>query len=157
MKKLLTFIFAVLISACSTDDNTRVMYEDPIIGIWQPGRTVTVFNDGSESSKAFSPCELNNRITFEADGRFFMTNFPEGDDPNCEEMVGNLFQSGTWTHFAPTVYVIELMCAIPGCDEIEEEVPDEVTFPNDNTMRVKEIDEENADISHFYYFYNRVE
>ena len=158
MKKVLTLLFAVLVCACTDSEADRGILVDPIIGVWQPDRIVTVLNNGNEDSKIFTACEMNNRYTFHADGRFNMTDYPEGDDANCEELVGNLYLSGTWTRWNETVYVIELVCAIPNCDEIEEEVPDEVTFPNEMTMRIKEIDEDPDDeIDYFYYYYKRIQ
>ncbi|NNK73021.1 MAG: hypothetical protein HKO94_07500, partial [Flavobacteriaceae bacterium] len=143
--------------SCSSNDNNTTPVQDPVIGIWKPNRTVTVLNDGTENSKMATPCELNNRLTFGADGSFFMTNFPEGPDPDCEELVGNLYQSGSWERMSSTVYVIELVCMMPDCPN-EYEVPDEVTFPDGNTMRIKEIDEDaNDEIAYFYYYFDRVE
>ena len=156
MKKVLVLILAVLVCTCSTnDDDSQVINIDPIIGIWQPDYEVTVFTNGNQDSKMSSPCELNNRITFGNDGNFFMTNYPESIDPNCEELVGNLYQSGTWTQLSETNYLIILKCMIPDCDSIEER-PDEISFPNSNTMRIKEFDDD-ENISYMYYYYNRIQ
>ena len=156
MKKVLVFIFAMLVCTCSTnDDDSQEISIDSIIGIWQPDYEVTVFTNGNQDSKMSSPCELNNRITFGSDGNFFMTNYPESIDPNCEELVGNLYQSGTWTQLSETRYLIILNCMLPDCDPIEER-PDEITFPKSNTMRVKQTDDD-PDISYYLYYYNRIE
>lgn len=156
MKKVLVFIFAMLVCTCSTnDDDSQENNIDLIIGIWQPDYEVTVYTNGNQDNYMSSACELNNRITFGSDGNFFMTNYPEGDDPNCEELVGNLYQSGTWTQLSASRYLIILNCMLPDCESIEER-PDEITFPNNNTMRIKQSDDD-SEISYYLYYFNRVQ
>ena len=156
MKKVLVFIIAMLVCACSTnDDDSQDNSQDLIIGIWKPDYEVIVYSNGNQENKTYSVCELKNRITFGEAGNFYMTNYPEGDDPNCEELVGNLYQSGNWTKISTSVYEIELTCMVPGCESIIER-PDEITFPSKNSMKVKQSDDD-PDISYYLYHYTRVE
>jgi len=158
MKKIVFVFVAILFAACSSDDPVQQI--DPIVGIWQPESIEIVYTDGSNANEAISPCERNNRFTFGIDGTFFRTSYPEGDDPNCEELVGDPYQSGTWEQISETRYLIRLVCSIPNCDDIEEEYPEEVVFPDNNTMRVKivEVDDRAPNpIDYLYLFYNRIE
>jgi len=158
MKKALIVVFALLMSACSTNDDSNVVNQDPIIGVWQPVREVAVFDDGHEVSEAVSICERKNRVTFQANGHFFMTDYPESDDPNCMEQVGNLYLSGQWMQMSKHHYHFEMMCAMHGCDDSITEIPDAITFPTPNLMHIRENDDDPTDdIDHFYLEFERVE
>lgn len=158
MKKLLIYVFALLICACSNSDDPNEVTQDPIIGIWKPVREVVVFNDGHEESEAFTVCELKNRITFQGDGRFFMTDYPDSNDPNCEELVGNLYLSGEWVQLSKNQYRIELICYIPNCDQTIVETPDLISFPMNNIMRVHENDDDPGNgINYYFDEFERIE
>jgi len=147
MKKILLLALALIMGACSTSDSPN---QDLIIGIWKPIRDVEVFNNGNEEIDLPSVCELKNRFTFRKDKTLFFTNFPKSDDPNCEELVGSLYQSGVWEKLSEFKYRLVLTCMIPDCESITE-TPDEVTFPNSSLMIVKYNDDNPEDDLDYYY------
>ena len=154
MKKLLLLALALIIGACSTSDSPD---QDQIIGVWKPIRDVEVYKNGTEEIDLPSVCELKNRFTFKEDGTFTITDFPESDDPNCEENVGNLYLSGEWMKISESKYRFEFTCMMPDCEKITE-IPDEITFPNSNIMivRFNESDPE-EDVDYYYTELSRVQ
>jgi len=133
MKKTILLILALIMSACSTSDSPNL---DQIIGVWKPIRDVEVYKSGTEEIDLPSVCELKNRFTFNEDGTFYQTDFPESDDSNCEENVGNLYLSGQWMKMSVFKYKFEYTCMMPDCENITE-TPDKITFPNSNMMIVR--------------------
>lgn len=93
---------------------------------------------------------MNNRFTFRADNTLFFTNFPQSDDPNCEELVGSLYQSGVWEKLSEFKYKFVLTCMIPDCESFTQ-TPDEVRFSNPNLMIIKYIDDDPDDEVNYYY------
>jgi len=150
MKKTILLILGIIISACSSSDDNNQIQQDQIIGVWKTFREVEVLTNGQEEQYLPSVCELKNRYTFNEDGTLFLTNFPESDDPNCEELVGNLYQSGTWEKLSEFKYKFVFTCMIPDCESITE-TPDEITFPNSNLMKVKYNDDDPEDDVDYYY------
>lgn len=158
MKKALILVLALLISSCATNNDPVEDTQDPVIGVWKPVREAAVFMDGTEISEAVSPCEQNNRITFMANGQFSQTDYQEGPDPNCMQPVGNLFLSGTWMQLSENQYHVELICSMPGCDDVIVESPIEITFPTADLMHVREDDDDPMDdIDYFYIELERLE
>ena len=157
MKNTILLILGLIICSCSSSDDPDPNLKDQIIGVWKTTREVEVYTNGQEEIYTPSVCELKNRLTIKEDQTLFITNFPQSDDPNCEESIGGLYQSGTWTKLSEFKYKFVLNCMIPDCDPITE-TPDEITFPNSNTMKVR-INETDSDDDLVYYYteYYRVE
>jgi len=158
MKKVLYIVLALMISACSSSDDPAP-FVDPVIGVWKPVIQGAIFNDGSELTEAVSVCEQKNRITFMADGAFSQTDYQESNDPDCVQPVGNPFLTGTWTRLSESKYRVELICSIPNCNDVEVEIPESITFPNPNVMRVTDIDEDDLtdDIDFYFLEFERVQ
>lgn len=157
MKNTLLLILGLIICACSSSDDNDEIKQDQIIGVWKTSKEVEVYSNGQEDVYLPSVCELKNRYTFRENGTLYFTNFPESDDPNCEEMVGGLYQSGTWEKIAEYKYRIVLTCMIPNCESITE-ILDKVTFPNSNTMKIRYDDSDlDDDIAYYYTELVRVE
>ena len=154
MKNTILLILGLLIGACSSSDDDNL---DQIIGVWKITKDVEVYTNGQEEVYIPSVCELKNRLTIKEDQTLFITNFPQSDDPNCEESIGGLYQSGTWTKLSEFKYKFVLNCMIPDCEPMTE-TPDEITFPNSNTMKVRINDTDSSDDLVYYYTeYYRVE
>jgi hypothetical protein len=157
MKKLIYLVLALLIGSCSSSDDSQDV-QDPVIGIWKPVLQGAIFNDGNEIDEPVSVCEQKNRITFTAAGSFTQTDYQESNNPDCMQPVGNPYLSGTWTRLSEGKYRIELICSIPNCDEVQVEIPESITFPNNNVMRVSDLDDDPGDDIEFYYLqFERVE
>ena len=154
MKKLFLFLAVVILMfpfGCSNDDDNTPK-QDLIIGIWKPVKDVEVYTNGSQDIYTPSACELKNRYTFKADGSFFTTDFPESDDGNCEELIGNLYLSGEWVKLSESKYKFTYTCYIPNCDETIVETPDNVTFSNGNkTMIVRFNEDDPEELVDYYY------
>lgn len=155
MKKLFLFLAVVILMfsfGCSNDDDNTPK-QDLIIGVWKTVKDVEIYKNGNEEVYFPSACEAKNRYTFRTDGTFITTDFPESDDANCEELVGNLYLSGTWVKVATSIYQFTYKCYIPACvDETITEAPDNVTFSNDNkTMIVRFNEDDPEDLVDYYY------
>lgn len=154
MKNAILLILGIFMITCSSSDDNNL---DPIIGVWKMTKEVEVYSNGQEEVYVPSICELKNRYTFRENKTLYFTNFPESNDPNCEEQIGGLYQSGTWEKLATNTYKFVLTCMIPNCDPIIE-TPDEITFPNSNTLKVRINDTDSGDDLVYYYTeYSRVE
>ena len=157
MKRLIFLVLVLLISACSNSDDPQDI-QDPVIGIWKPVLQGGIFFNGNEIDEPVSVCEQKNRITFTEFGSFNQTDYQESNDPLCTEPIGNLFLSGTWTRLSEGKYRIELICSAANCDEVQVEMPESITFPNNNVMRVIDLDDEPGNDIEFYYLeFERVE
>ena len=150
MKNTILLILGLIISACSSSNDDNQTNQDQIIGIWKTSREVEVYNNGQEEVYLPSVCELKNRYTFRIDKTLFFTNYPESDDPNCVELIGNLYQSGVWEKLSEFKYRFVLTCMIPDCESITE-TPDEVRFPKINLMIIKYNDDDPDDDIDYYY------
>ena len=150
MKNTIVLILGLIICSCSSSDDTDQIEQDQIIGVWKTTREVEVYINGEEEVYLPSVCELKNRFTFRKDKTLFFTNFPESDDPNCEELIGGLYQSGVWEKQSEFKYRFVLTCMIPDCESVTE-APDEVTFPNSNTMKIR-FNESDLDDDMAYYY-----
>ncbi len=150
MKKILLIAFTLIFCACSNSDDSNTNDIDKLIGIWKPYREVEVYTNGEEDIYFPSVCELKNRFTFREDRTFFNTNYPESDDPNCEELVGGLYQSGTWEKLSEMKYKLVFNCLVPDCDSYTENL-DEVTFPNINLVKIKFYEDDSDDNLDYYF------
>ena len=155
MKKiiLLLAMFVLIFPFGCSNDNDDEPKQDPIIGDWKTVKEVEVYKNGNEEVYFPTACEAKNRSTFREDGTFSTTGYPESDDANCEELVGNLYLSGTWVKVANSKYQFTYKCYIPACaDESITEAPDNVTFSNgNNTMVVRFNEDDPEDLVNYYY------
>ncbi len=155
---LIGILIGVLIfTACSDDDSDSSSNQDLIIGVWKPIKSVDVSSSGNEDVYSYNSCEQKSRYTFLKNGEWSFVDYHEDDDNNnlCSSE-NTLFEhlSGYWEKIAENKYKITNTYYYFDSQETETEIdiPDEVSFPNSNTMRVRH----NNERDNGYYYLETV-
>jgi len=157
MKNLKLFYF-ILISlqillSCSSDDNTTS--QNIIIGEWQQIRTIEIDNNGNESAEDLTTCEKQGRLILNTNGSLGFLRFFEDDNQNCME--DDSFVNGSW-EAENEEYTFNFVFFNSDTNSNQEfsQTPIEVTFPNENTMRIKELETESNSIEFFIAEFIRI-
>ncbi|MFD2563708.1 lipocalin-like domain-containing protein [Aquimarina rubra] len=101
MKKLI-FLFAIslsiVVSSCGDDDDG--VNQDLLIGSWKLSQE---FENGVQITS--DPCDLEDVITFKADGTFEDTYFEDNGSGTCVEVTDDI-NMGAWENTGGNVYSI---------------------------------------------------
>lgn len=126
---LVTLIGLFILSSCSSDDSNSNSNQDQIIGVWKPIKALEVTPSGTYTYN-YSSCEQQSRYTFSTNGNFDFFDYNDNSGTCSVDDVG--FISGTWERINDTQIKISNIYQ----SETEIDIPDSVTFPNNNLMRV---------------------
>lgn len=156
MRKLNLFavlMIGIFLFSCTSDDNTSDENQDIIVDSWKPLRVVNVYSESGEIEFVYDNCERQSVIVFSANMSFSTMEFFNDENGDCIE--DDTFQNGSWEKLSDTQYQITEIYFDSDLNEnvTETYIPDSITFPNDNMMRIRYIEniEENGETLEFTY------
>ena len=122
--------------ASCTKDNEEVE-PDPIIGVWKPVQTYTLYEDGvSEQTYIHNECERRSRYHILESGEINLDNYLETINGDCVMSNGlNEFISGTWRKINGNEYESSGTYRDLGTNNVYSETETwKVSFPSENSM-----------------------
>ncbi len=143
MKKIYLIIAVLVLSfSCSKDDSPNSS-QDLIIGVWKPIKYVKVNFDGTENVYNNNTCEQKSRYTFTQDGKVTFEDF-FNDNGNCTQQTNFIHLEGYWERISEGKYKFTDKYYYNDTKTTETEIslPDEISFPNSNTMHLRLNDDE---------------
>ncbi|MCP9198794.1 hypothetical protein MKO06_02680 [Gramella sp. GC03-9] len=133
MKYILSLSLIIfLFWSCSTEDSPEIDPEEPIIGTWRPVTFAQFPVNGDPIMETIGECAGKTRITIKANGELTTEEY-YNDQGQCKYEF--IFQS--WEKVSSGTYIfIETFTDQNGETTTYTTSPDEISFPDSNTMRI---------------------
>ena len=135
---LLVIIIGIIFSSCSSDSD-NITNQDVIVWEWKQVKTIKIDIDGIETFEDLTQCEQQGRLTLNSDGTLDFLRYFEDDNNNCIE--DDSFVNGSWNNNQSS-YTFNFIFLDPSNSSNINitQTPIEVTFPNENKMLIKDLD-----------------
>ncbi|MDN3667523.1 hypothetical protein ACFFU1_10050 [Algibacter miyuki] len=137
MKKinvLFTFLIALTILSCSSDDNNN-SDNDPIVGVWKPIKEIETYNDNSTIEFEYTACQQRSRFTYNANGTANIVEFVNDEiTGDCVQRTDPVLTSANWEKSENGKYRLITTHKYNVTSQIytTDKIPDVFEFENNN-------------------------
>jgi len=157
----LATILIIGIYSCSNDNESDIISNDMIVGIWKPSVEIYFMPDGTQISQDFNDCIKTNTFNFKGNGNFISATFDQDSNGNCVETSGHSqIIEARWEKLRDMKYRITTKAKINNQTQTIVLEPDAIIFQDINTMRIS-YDEtqyyQGVKIERIYFEYVRIE
>lgn len=142
MKKLLLLFFIPMMLGCSSEENeTSSIGQDPIIGTWKIIKMTEYPSNANPIITTYGECIQRSRVIFHSNGDIEDIFYRLNLNGICEEVIFDhqIEVNHTWTKLGENKYRFTQEKLVDGNRRIDTETPENIFFPDPNTMEIMEM------------------